>query len=95
MGSRLVSHASTNTAQRCLTSLIGREAVFPPWYEPCMTIEVTFASMKALLICAKPLDAPTSFQICYRLHLLDSLGQVRVLLIHLWITSLCGRGVCG
>ncbi len=36
MGSRLVSHASTNIAQRCLTSLIGREAVFPPWYEPCI-----------------------------------------------------------
>jgi hypothetical protein len=36
LGSRLVSHVSTNNAQRCLTSLIGREAVFPPWYEPCI-----------------------------------------------------------
>jgi hypothetical protein len=36
LGSRLVSHASTNSAQRCLTSLIGREAVFPTWYEPCI-----------------------------------------------------------
>jgi hypothetical protein len=36
MGSRVVSYLSTNIAQRCLTSLIGREAVFPPWYEPCI-----------------------------------------------------------
>ena len=42
MGSRLVSHASTNIAQRCLTSLIGREAVFPPWYEPCIHTSDTF-----------------------------------------------------
>ena len=42
LGSRLVSHASTNSAQRCLTSLIGREAVFPTWYEPCMNVRCRF-----------------------------------------------------
>ena len=46
LGSRLVSHASTNSAQRCLTSLIGREAVFPTWYEPCMDAEGRFLVYK-------------------------------------------------
>ncbi|KAF6771994.1 hypothetical protein AHF37_09402 [Paragonimus kellicotti] len=30
--SQPVTHASTNRAQRCLTSVIGREPVFPTWY---------------------------------------------------------------
>ncbi len=46
LGSRLVSHASTNSAQRCLTSLIGREAVFPTWYEPCMERRAQFCNKK-------------------------------------------------
>jgi hypothetical protein len=44
LGSRLVSHVSTNNAQRCLTSLIGREAVFPPWYEPCIQVGALFVN---------------------------------------------------
>ncbi len=31
---------SSPKSPECLTSLIGREAVFPLWYEPCMKIEV-------------------------------------------------------
>ena len=30
--SQPVTHASTDRAQRCLTSVIGREPVFPTWY---------------------------------------------------------------
>ena len=30
--SQPVTHASTNRARRCLTSVIGREPVFPTWY---------------------------------------------------------------
>ena len=30
--SQAVTHPSTNQTQRCLTSLIGREAVFSTWY---------------------------------------------------------------
>ena len=48
LGSRLVSHVSTNNAQRCLTSLIGREAVFPPWYEPCMERGAFFGNTNQL-----------------------------------------------
>ena len=51
LGSRLVSHASTNRAQRCLTSLIGREAVFPTWYEPCMEHEVMFLNTNPCVEC--------------------------------------------
>ena len=33
--SQAVSHPSTNQAQRCLTSVIGRELVFSTWYGRC------------------------------------------------------------
>ena len=33
--SQAVSHPSTNRAQRCLTSVIGRELVFSTWYGRC------------------------------------------------------------
>ena len=34
-GSQAVTHPSTNRAQRCLTSVIGRELVFSAWYGRC------------------------------------------------------------
>lgn len=34
-GSQAVTHPSTNRAQRCLTSVIGRELVLSTWYGPC------------------------------------------------------------
>ena len=33
--SQAVTHPSTNRAQRCLTSVIGRELVFSTWYGRC------------------------------------------------------------
>ena len=36
--SQAVTHPSTNQAQRCLTSVIGRELVFSTWYGRCQEL---------------------------------------------------------
>ena len=41
--SQAVTHPSTNLAQCCLTSVIGRELVFSTWYGRCREIEAEFA----------------------------------------------------
>ena len=38
--SQAVTHPSTNAAQRCLTSVIGRELVFSTWYGRIQYCEV-------------------------------------------------------
>ena len=38
-GSQAVSHPSTNLAQHCLTSVIGRELVFSMWYGRCQRLQ--------------------------------------------------------
>ena len=38
--SRVVPHRSTEQAQRCLVSEIGRDRTFSPWYEPTMGMDL-------------------------------------------------------
>ena len=44
--SQAVTHPSTNAAQSCLTSVIGREVVFSTWYgrkqEKCLMVLICF-----------------------------------------------------
>ena len=42
--SRVVPHRSTEQAQRCLVSEIGRDRTFSPWYEPTMGMDQALGS---------------------------------------------------
>ena len=56
--SQAVTHPSTNQAQRCLTSVIGRELVFSTWYGRCrerkanMGLKRQFQSISIFSKCA-------------------------------------------
>ena len=46
--SQAVTHPSTNAAQCCLTSVIGRELVFSTWYGRIQECDVRFVPMDIL-----------------------------------------------
>ena len=49
--SQAVTHPSTNRAQRCLTSVIGRELVFSTWYGRCQRQRAVFLGLIKILGC--------------------------------------------
>ena len=55
--SQAVTHPSTNPARRCLTSVIGREPVFSPWYGRRHLVSVKCSTHQKL---ATRLRAPSS-----------------------------------
>ena len=65
--SQAVTHPSTNRAQRCLTSVIGRELVCSTWYGRRYWIELTSRHMLNLK-CRLKLSSPARFRTLHPLY---------------------------